>query len=226
MVTRADRLRPEEEIAVLVREAMNAPAVTVLQDDDLGHAARVLLRHDISSVPVLDDDGSLCGVLSESDLLRDRVGSDPRAHMSRQDGRPHAAARTVAEVMTPRPLTVQAGADLADAAELLTTHGIKALPVLEGRRLVGVLARRDVLRTTARPDDEVRDDVATRLTADLPGQEWRVQVHDGFVVLDGAYPASQQRIAAVLARTVAGVVGVGTVDDDLSLDRRPTRLRP
>ncbi|WP_369053364.1 CBS domain-containing protein [Kineococcus terrestris] len=214
---------------MLVREAMRTPVVTVQEDDHVAHAARVLLHHGISSVPVLDGEGHLVGIVSESDLLRDRVGRDPRAHLSsREDVAEEGAPppRLVAEVMTTRPLTVDAAGDLADATELMLDRSVKAVPVLDGRRLVGVLARRDVLRTVAHADDDVRDAVLARLADDLPGTSWTVEVEDGVVTLDGPAEASQHRIAAVLARTVPGVVRVSTTDEHVSYDQPVPRARP
>lgn len=201
---------------MLVREAMRSPVVTVAEDDDVPHTARVLLHHDISSVPVLDGDGRLVGVVSESDLLRGRVGRDPRAHFLPRDEDDAAPPGTVAAVMTREPITVDVGADLADATRVLLARRIKALPVLDGHRLVGVLARRDVLRTLAHSDDDVREAVLARLHEQDPAQDWEVRVTDGVVTLDGPLHGAAQRLAAVVARTVAGVVRVRTADGEVA----------
>jgi CBS domain-containing protein len=213
-------------VAVLVREAMQVPVVTVRDDDGVAHAARVLLHHRISSVPVVDGDDRLVGMVSESDLLRGRVGRDPRAHVLAGGEDEDASLRLVSDVMTPRVLTVDMRADLADAAALLLDHAVKALPVLDNRRLVGVLARRDVLRAVAHPDEEVRAAVLAKLAEELPRQAWRVEVEDGVVVLDGPYGGAQRRVATVLARTVPGVVRVVGTDDHLSIDEPVHRARP
>jgi CBS domain-containing protein len=201
---------------VLVREAMTVPVVTVAEDDDVPHTARVLLHHRISSVPVVDRGGTLVGVVSESDLLRDRVGRDPRAHFLPRDEDGEAPPRTVAAVMTARPVTVDVRADLADATRLLLARRIKALPVVDGHRLVGVLARRDVLATLAHPDEDVRAAVLARLREQDPSQSWEVTVTDGVVTLDGPLHGAAQRLAAVVARTVAGVVRVHTGDGEVA----------
>jgi len=201
---------------VLVREAMRVPVVTVAEDDDVPHTARVLLHHRISSVPVVDREGVLVGVVSESDLLRDRVGRDPRAHFLPRDEDGAAPPRTVAAVMTAGPLTVDVGADLADATRLLLARRIKALPVMDGHRLVGVLARRDVLATLAHSDEDVCAAVLARLREQDPSQSWEVTVTDGVVTLDGPLHGAAQRLAAVVARTVAGVVRVRTGDGEVA----------
>lgn len=193
---------------MLVREVMTTPAITVRVDDTVRYAAELLLRHRIASAPVLDADDQLVGIVSEADLLRGRTERDPRAHLRPADERRDLPATLVADVMTSRPLWVRAGADVDDAARLLLDHGIKAAPVCDGRRVVGVVARRDLLRGFARPDDDIRRDVLRLLDELGQGTDWHVQVDDGVVAVSGPHPERRQRIAAVLARTVPGVVRV------------------
>lgn len=195
---------------MLVREVMSAPVVTVSADDSIRFAARLLLKHAIASMPVLDSDGRLVGIVSEADLLNGRMGPDPRAHL-----RPLAEAdddlppQTVGEVMTPRVLSIDPRADVAEAARLLLDHGIKAVPVVEGSRVVGIVARRDLLRALARDDEDIRAEVVALLQGLGPaGREWDVDVTDGVVTLFGPHSAEDQRVAALLARTVNGAIRV------------------
>lgn len=212
---------------MLVREAMTSPAVTVREDDTVRYAAQLLLRHRIASAPVLNGLGALCGMVSEADLLRGRTVHDPRvhAHPVADEGEPPPSV--VAEVMSTRVLPVRSTDDVADAARLLLDHGIKALPVLEGHVVVGVLARRDLLRQLARPDEDVRRDVLGLLGDLEQGAGWEVDVEDGVVRVRGAHDAREQRIAAVLARTVPGVVRVVLAGEEVeSIDTgagRPAR---
>lgn len=203
---------------MLVREAMQVVVVTLREDDDVAHAARVLLHHGISSAPVVGAGGELVGMLSESDVVRGRVGRDPRARFLPRDTHLAPVPGRVADVMTRHPVTVDGQTDLADATAVLLDRGFKALPVLDHHRLVGVLARRDVLRTLAHDDDEVREAVLARLAADLPGTRWQVDVREGVVTLAGPDGLAERRVAAVLARTVAGVVEVTDADGALRLD--------
>lgn len=195
---------------MLVREVMTTPVVSVHVDDSLRFAARLLIKHQIASMPVLDADDRVVGMVSEADLLNGSVGPDPRAHL-----RPLAESdddlppQSVAEVMTPRVLSVDPRADVAEAARLLLDHGIKAVPVVEGARVLGMVARHDLLQVLAREDDDVRDEVV-RLLRDL-GPSWRhwdVQVDGGVVTLYGPYDPERQRVAALVARTVRGVLRV------------------
>lgn len=197
---------------MLVNEVMTTPVVTVRDDDTVRRAAEVLLEHRIASAPVLDAEDRLVGIVSEADLLRGRTGRDPRAHLRPVGPDPEPPATTVAAVMTTRPLSVRSGADVDDASRLLLEHGIKAAPVVEGHRVVGVVARRDLLKSFARPDADVRRDVLDLLAAFGQDTGWEVQVSDGVVTLTSTEPErpDARQVAPVLARTVPGVVRVRT----------------
>jgi len=90
-------------------------------------------------------------VLSEADVIRDRVLPDVRGSMLPPDtSHTDGALETVAAVMTPRAITVTADADVAEAADLMLSTGVKSLPVLdEQRRVVGIVSRRDIVRALA-----------------------------------------------------------------------------
>jgi CBS domain-containing protein len=121
---------------MLVREVMTSPAVTVGPHEKLHDAVRLLDRLSITSVPVVDGDRALVGVVSEADLLREAFGAAP--------------GDTVGDVMTRQVLSVSADSDLADAFGLMDGTVVKSLPVLLHGRVVGVISRRDLLATLAR----------------------------------------------------------------------------
>jgi CBS domain-containing protein len=195
---------------MLVHEVMTAGPVTVREDDTVRFAAQLLVRRDISSAPVVDGAGHVVGMVSEADLLVACTQADPRACLRSADDdvETDLPVLTVADVMSPRVLTLRPTDDVADAARLLADNGIKAAPVVVARHPVGVVARRDVLRALARPDADVRRDVLAALAdLDLDGRI-EVGVADGVVHLRSPLPPAQQRVAEVMARTIPGVVRV------------------
>ena len=199
---------------MFVGEVMTSPAVTVRDDETVQRAARLLLDHRIASMPVVDGSGALVGVVSEADLIRRRTPPDPRAHLRAlpaDDGEDLPA--TVGDVMSRRPLAVQVRSDASDASRILLDHGIKAVPVVDGQRVVGVLARRDLLRHMARDDADVRADVLALLADLTGGGPWEAVVHDGTVVLRGEHEPRLRRLATVLVRTVPGVARVVLTDE-------------
>ena len=113
--------------AVAVRTAMIAADAVVRPDQPVPDAARLLLDHGLSSLPVVDDDGALVGILSEYDIITKR-------------------GKLVEAVMTRGVITVPDDADLKHVAELIGLHGVRRLPVVRDGRLVGMIGRPELLR--------------------------------------------------------------------------------
>jgi CBS domain-containing protein len=192
---------------MLVRELMTADPLTVSPTTPVKTALGLLAEHGITSLPVLGTHGRLCGVVSEADLIYDRVRPDQRAH-ERPVGGVQDISRLVAEVMTPHAVTVHPDDDLADAVELLTSTVVKSLPVLEhDGRLVGVISRSDVVRVLARADDALAGDVHALLVS-VGLDDWFAQVDDGTVSLIGPDNSPDRTMAHLVAGTVPGVVAV------------------
>lgn len=192
---------------MLVSGAMTSDPVTVPPDHPVKKTLTLLQRHGVTALPVVGDDGRLVGVVSEADLIRDAVPHDPRAHLRRPAGPDQHPPQTVAEVLTPDPVTVRPHDDLATAVDRMTTRRLKSLPVVdEHGRVVGIIARSDVVKMLARPDGaiaaEIRETLRTAGYAD-----WRVSVSDGVVEITGPGPA-ERSLAESVAHTVGGVVEV------------------
>ena len=193
---------------MLVRDVMSRPAVTVRADASLKEATTLLDVRSLTTLPVVDSEGRVLGIVSEADLISGMVPRDTRLHMvpSATETRTLPPG-TVGEVMNLHPMTVTEDTDLADAADLMTTTGVKSLPVLNHRRhVVGVVSRRDVIHLLARPDTEIEaelDDLYRRLDRD-----WLVEVRDGIAYVAGPEGEGEHAMAATLAESVAGVTGV------------------
>ena len=193
---------------MLVRDVMSRPALTVRADAPLKEATTLLDARSITTLPVVDSRGRPVGIVSEADLISGMVPRDTRLHMAPCATEAHTLPpETVGEVMNLHPMTVEESTDLAEAADLMTSTGVKSLPVLdERRRVVGVVSRRDIIHLLARPDAEIEaelDDAFRRL-----GRDWLVEVTDGVVTVTGPVGRGRARMAATLAETVAGVTGV------------------
>ena len=190
---------------MLVRDAMTSPAITIGADASVKEALRRLDDHRVTSMPVVDHEGRLVGVVSEADLLHDTVRHDDRVHMILHEhtGTP---ARTVADVMSTLSLTVSPESDLYDAVETMTQTAVKSLPVLEDGHVVGVVSRSDVVHVLARGDDDLRAEVDDLLRS--AGLEFVVEVEDGQALLEGPTDPHQRRVAEVIAGAVNGVLAV------------------
>jgi CBS domain-containing protein len=207
------------------REVMSSPVVTVPPDAQLKDVAAILVEHGINAVPVVDDGDRLVGIVSEADLLtleatpgvRHRPGSAAR------QGPPHTAR----EVMSHSVYTLTQDTDAAAAARMMLRHNLKSVPVVAGGRVVGMVARRDLLRLIARSDHDIRADLERRLKEELDAlQRLAVDVADGVVTIDAAVGPLARQLLEGLARTVPGVTEVRTSQantDELEPDERDQR---
>jgi CBS-domain-containing membrane protein len=193
---------------MLVREVMSAPAITVSATTSVREALRLLDRHNITALPVVDDEGYIVGVVSEADLVREAVLPDGRSHMIPVQPSESAPAHSVGDVMTEGALTVSGGSDLADAVDLMTSTAVKSLPVVDHGRVVGVVSRTDVVHVLARHDDSIRMEVDELVRSE--GADWLIDVVDGVVRVTGPADEHERRVARVLAGSVPGVVAVRT----------------
>jgi CBS domain-containing protein len=191
---------------MLVHEVMTSPAVTVGPEIFVKEAVRMLDKHQITSMPVVDGTGHLVGVVSEADVLRDTVPADRRVHQHLVEITAPPVHLRVTDVMTHLPVTVSPDEDLSRAVEFMVDTQIKSLPVVSYGGVVGMVSRRDVIAVLARMDALIEAEVDDSLR--LAGVQCTVEVIDGVVCLQDAEDPDSLRVAQVIASRIPGVVGV------------------
>jgi CBS domain-containing protein len=198
---------------MLVHEVMSREPITVRPDTTIKDALALLAEHRVTSLPVVSGGRTVIGMVSEADLIRDLLASDPRAHEI-PPGEHQARPRVVDQVMSTPVVTTSPETDLAEAVELLTSTTVKSLPVVDHRgRLLGVLSRSDVVGLLATADLRIEAQVDELLrSSGLDG--WLVEVQDGTVSLQGPDDATDAMVARLLARTVPGVLEVSLRDGE------------
>jgi CBS domain-containing protein len=112
---------------------MTTDLVTVRPDVSIEDAIEILLNQSISGLPVVDDDGRLVGVITEFALLAVTYDKRVKNH-------------TVSQHMTREVITVDVNDPISRIADLCIVHRVRRVPVMQDGRLIGVIARRDVLR--------------------------------------------------------------------------------
>jgi CBS domain-containing protein len=193
---------------VRVRDVMSSPVITVPPDMRLKEVAEVLVTHGISAVPVVED-GELVGLVSEADLVPLELAPDPRAHLAPVADPPADLPRVAAEAMTRAVVALHEDADTAEAGRLMLDRRIKSIPVVRGRQVVGIVARRDLLEVLARRDEDIAGDLEALLASELgTPRPCRVTVRDGIVHLTGPTDPTSRQLATLLARDVPGVIAV------------------
>lgn len=200
-----------------VADVMTRDVVTVPADASFKAVATALTKHHISAVPVTSLDGTVVGVVSETDLLHKEQFRAARPlpwylRWWHYRARGKAAALTAGQVMTRPAVTIEGGATLDEAARLMLTRDITRLVVTDGDVLTGIVSRSDLLQAFVAPDNEilarVRHDVIEHGLWDDPFAV-EVTVTDGVVTLSGEIDhRSLVAVAEHLTRQVDGVVDV------------------
>jgi CBS domain-containing protein len=195
---------------------MTRNVVTVGPDTFVKQAAEVMAQRGFAALPVVDEDNGLVGIVAEADVLRDRLPPDPRLHLRRDEPSTQSLPPLlVRAVMTADVRSVEASADIADVARMFVDQHLRSVPVLEHGRTVGIVSRRDLLRTLARPDDTIRADLL-RAVEDYTGETgcWDIAVTEGAATVrrtQGSFqgsPRVEERALQELAPSVVGVVSV------------------
>lgn len=221
---------------MLAKDVMTTAVLTATPETDVGEIARILLDAHISAIPVIAEDGSLVGIVSEGDLIH-RAEAETRRRPSwwlrllASPEEPSARylkefGRLARDVMSREVISVAPDTPLTDIAALLEKHHIKRVPVLAEGRLVGIVSRANLLRGVAtwqKPsgvrveDSTLRSRLLAALDeAELPMHLVNVTVTDGVVALWGVVDSDLQ-IEAARAATEATV---GVVRFESHLTRR------
>jgi CBS domain-containing protein len=122
--------------SIQVKDYMSGSLISFSPDTDVRDAIHELVKHRVAGAPVVDNHGTLVGMLSEFDCLNVIL----KAAYHEQPGGP------VSEFMTTEVDTVDASMSIIDLAELFAASGYRRYPVMKDNMLVGQISRRDVLR--------------------------------------------------------------------------------
>jgi CBS domain-containing protein len=142
-----------------VREIMTRRVFSVRPEDSILQAGELMLRHDISGLPVADSEGRVVGIVTERDFMRCAGACGdvrPRwlevliGRTQLRDGAAQRCESRVSEVMTRNPMTAAEEMAIEDVVRLMDTHRIKRVPVVRDGRLVGIISRVDLMRALVR----------------------------------------------------------------------------
>ena len=212
-------------------DVMVRDVVTASPDEDVDQVVELLAKHDASTLPVVDDEGHVVGMIGDLDLMRrPEIGTEkhhpwwmeamtPASKLAGKFAKSHG--RRVSEVMSTQVISASEDTPLGDIANLLEKHRIKRVPILRDGKLVGMVSRSNLIQALASshggPHDAAESDrdIRSILLTQLGEQDWtdfgsrNVIVTDGVVHLWGLVGSEEQRKAlTALAEGVPGVVGV------------------
>ncbi len=219
------------------RDIMSTKVVTVSPSTSVRDIAGLMVEKHVSGLPVLNDNGTLVGMVSEGDLLRrPEIGTQKHRRrwvsffsgvdsQAREFTKSHALR--AGDVMTEQVIHVSGETPLGDVVGLMEKHNIKRLPVLSHGKLVGIVSRADLLRALAAtrvepmpPPAESDATIRAAMIDVLKIEEWamsamvNVIVSEGVVHLWGVIDSDDQRQALRVA--AENILGVTAVEEHLS----------
>ncbi|MGL5270383.1 MAG: CBS domain-containing protein [Selenomonadaceae bacterium] len=147
------------ETVIRAKDIMAKKLITVGPKETVQEVARLLVEHNISGVPVVDETGKLLGIISEGDLLHKEVAPKLPNMLNilgaiifyngvkeYKTAFQKMLASTAEEIMTKRVVSVAEDADISEIGELMLEHHIKRVPVVREGILVGIIGRNDMMR--------------------------------------------------------------------------------
>jgi CBS domain-containing protein len=213
------------------RDVMTQRVISIESSATILQGARLMLQNRISGLPVVDASGNLVGIVTEGDFLRrSEIATErkrPRwlqfllgsGHLAEEFVQSHG--RKIDEVMTRDPYAIVEDTPLEEVVKLMEKHRVKRLPVVRGRRLVGIVSRANLLHALVsfsrnlKPVSASDEQIRARLLKELDKEKWapsalvNVVVRDGVVELCGSITDERQRTALkVMAENIPGVKDV------------------
>ncbi len=142
------------------KDIMTREVFSVFPETDLEELARLFVEKGVSTLPVIDAQGRLSGIISESDLVeRDQPLHIPtvisifdwvlylESTKKFKEELKKISARTVAEICSGEVITCEPDTPVPEIARLMTKHHVHLVPVVDGEKVVGVVARLDIIRS-------------------------------------------------------------------------------
>jgi CBS-domain-containing membrane protein len=203
-----------------VADVMTKDVVSVGPEEDFKSVAKLMHLHEVSALPVVDQEGKLVGIVSESDLLakeRERGANRPLLGL-RWNEDSLADARTAGDVMTSPAICIAPDASIPEAARLMYREAVKRLPVIGQKGdLLGIVSRADLLKTFTRSDESIRRDIiedVLKKALFIDPRTVHVEVVNGLVRLSGELESKS--LAGLLVKMIERVEGTVAVDSKLT----------
>jgi len=216
------------------KDVMTSTVISASPDTPVHDLVRLMLRHRISALPVVDEDGHVLGIVSEGDLLSvpEGIYGKPAWWLAglmvgANIDYEQLYERTAKEVMTRPVISVEEDTELAKIAKTLEHKHIKRVPVLSNGRLVGIVSRANLLHGLANDiierhepgagaDRKIRAHVvnALRREPSLAPYLINVTVKGGAVTLWGVVDNDSARATA--ERVAAAVTDIASIHSHLA----------
>ena len=144
------------------KDIMTPNVITVKKNDSVEHAIKLLLENNVTGLPVVDEKNHVLGIITEGDLIYRGGEITPPRYLAIFDSyifldSPNKFEKQlkkmtgmfVEDVMTSPVIVIESNKVVDDAAKLMTKHKVNRLPVVENEILVGIISRRDIIKSYA-----------------------------------------------------------------------------
>lgn len=145
---------------MLAKDIMVKNVITVKRDQTVEDVIRLLMEHNISGLPVVDDENRIVGIVSEGDLIYRSKQLKLPSYFTILDGyifldNPKTMEEQikkmvgylVKDIMTEKVITLNEEDSIEKAASLMTDKKVNRLPVVKEGKLVGIISRRDIIKS-------------------------------------------------------------------------------
>ncbi|MCF7870719.1 MAG: CBS domain-containing protein [Candidatus Omnitrophica bacterium] len=131
--------------AIKAKDIMTKTVVTIGEDKTLSEVAKIMIKKRISGLPVLDKKKKLTGIIVDHDLflVMDMIES---GNVIEQNSNTKADPK-VNYVMSSQVITIKKDTNLDEIISIMKYKNVHTLPVLQRKKIVGIIGRRDVYQT-------------------------------------------------------------------------------
>jgi CBS-domain-containing membrane protein len=217
-----------------VSEIMTRRVISITPEATLLNAIRLMLKHHISGLPVIDHDHRLVGIVTESDFLhRAETATDPRRSwlyaifepIEAAEGYVRSHGMKIRDIMTKQVVTASEQTPLEEVVHLLEVQNIKRLPVMRDHKVVGIVTRTNLMHAFVsihrgmQKSSETDASLREHIMREVDHHSWAVGAHvdvmvrNGLADLWGTISDLEQRNA--LRQLVEDTPGVKIVVDHL-----------
>lgn len=142
-----------------VADIMSSPVYVINEDEPVSHARKLMLRHKISTLLVLNE-GKMVGIVTKSDIVNRLAQAEPLWRRRPIDQVP------IKLLMTESVITIYPEASISQAAALMLENRVHNIPVVKND-IVGIVTRTDLVRYVAENDEEIKTKISKLMTEDI-----------------------------------------------------------
>ncbi|MCF7872960.1 MAG: CBS domain-containing protein [Candidatus Omnitrophica bacterium] len=131
--------------SIKAKDIMTKNVLTIKEDKHLSEAAKIMVKKRVSGLPVVSEKGKLSGLIIDRDLflVMDMIES---GNVIQQNSSTISDPK-VSYAMSKEPITIKKTTNLDEIISIMKYKNVFSLPVMQSKKIVGIIGRRDVYQT-------------------------------------------------------------------------------